>query len=172
SYATDPMHVHMSALEYEKLGEKTAQVYFQRVVLGHDWKPLQPISATVSGKVVTVKFQVPVPPLAWDDNLPSPHPTNIPEWTNGRGFEVLWASNRKTIDSVDIVGADTVQITCHDDLSNGEVVVGYAATADGGTPPTAQTARWGHLRDSDPFVGSVTTTAQPNYCVAFQLTLD
>jgi hypothetical protein len=170
SYAVDSAHVHMGALEYEKLGEKTAQVYFERMVLGHDWQPLQPTTATVSGKVVTVHFHVPVPPLAWDDTLPPPHGANIPQWQNGRGFEITWAGTRKTIDKVDIVGADTVQITCTDDLSNGEVVVGYASIAEGGTPPTNQTARWGHLRDSDPFVGSVTSVPQPNYCVAFQLT--
>ena len=38
------------------------------------------------------------------------------------------------------------------------MVVGYAATAEGGTPPAAQTARWGHLRDSDKFIGTVTQT--------------
>ena len=173
SYAADTMsHVHMGPLEYEKLGEKTAQVYFERVVLGHDWKPLQPTSAELSGNVVTVHFHVPVPPLTWDDNLPPPHGTMIPQWANGRGFEVLWAGSRKTIDMVEIVGADTVKITCHDDLSGGEVVVGYAVTAEGGTPPTDQTARWGHLRDSDPFVGSGTKAAQPNYAIAFQMPLN
>jgi hypothetical protein len=172
SYATDSAHVHLSAQEYDRVGEKTGQVYFERVVLGNDWQPLQPTTAVVSGNVVTVHFHVPVPPLVWDDNLPPPHGTLIPEWANGRGFEVLWASNRKTIDMVEIVGDDTVKITCHDDLSGGEVVVGYAATAEGGTTPTAQPARWGHLRDSDPFVGAATNMPQPNYCVAFQMTLD
>jgi hypothetical protein len=52
------------------------------------------------------------------------------------------------------------------------VTVGYAATAEGGTPPAAQPADWGNLRDSDPFVGSVTGLPQPNYCLAFQLTVD
>jgi len=173
SYAIDTMsHVHMSAKEYEKLGEKTAQVYFERVVLGHDWKPLAPTSFELMGNTVLVHFQVPVAPLTWDDNLPPPHGTMIPEWANGRGFEILWAGNRKTIDMVEIVGDDTVKITCHDDLSGGEVVVGYAATAEGGTPPPDQCARWGHLRDSDPFVGSVTMTAQPNYAVAFQMPIN
>ena len=55
-------------------------------------------------------------------------------------------------------------------MSGLTVMVGYAATAEGGTPPAAQCARWGHLRDSDPFVGAVTGAAQPNYAVAFQLT--
>jgi hypothetical protein len=73
---------------------------------------------------------------------------------------------------VDIVGDDTVQITCQSDVSALEVIVGYAATAEGGTPPPSLPARWGHLRDSDPFVGSVTNSPQPNYCVAFDLTVN
>ena len=48
------------------------------------------------------------------------------------------------------------------------MVVGYAATAEGGTPPAAQTARWGHLRDSDPFIGAVTNAAA-ELRVAFQM---
>ena len=167
SYATDTAHIHLNAREYQRLGEKTAQVYFERVVLGNDWQPLQPTSAEVSGNTVTVHFHVPVPPLAWDETLP-PHGTMIPQWAAGRGFEVSVAGNRQMITSVEIVGGDSVVITCANDLTTGEVMVGYAATADGGTPPAAQCARWGQLRDSDPFVGAVTGAAQPNYCVAFQ----
>jgi hypothetical protein len=37
------------------------------------------------------------------------------------------------------------------------------------TVPFAGTFRWGLLRDSDPFVGAVTHTAQPNYGVAFEM---
>jgi hypothetical protein len=170
SYATDTAHVHLNATEYERLGEKTAQVYFERVVLGNDWQPLRPISAERTANKVTVHFHVPVPPLDWDDLMPPPHGTMIPQWAMGRGFEVLVAGTRQTITGVEIVG-DTVEITCAGDLTAGEVVVGYAATAEGGTPPTAQPARWGHLRDSDPFMGTVTGTAQPNYCVAFQMTI-
>ncbi len=171
SYATDSAHVHLNATEYERLGEKTAQVYFERVVLGHDWQPLRPLSAERTASKVTVHFHVPVPPLAWDPNLPPPHGAMIPQWEMGRGFEVLVAGTRQMITGVQIVGDDTVEITCAGDLNAGEVVVGYAATAEGGTPPTAQPARWGHLRDSDPFMGTVTMTAQPNYCVAFQMTI-
>jgi hypothetical protein len=171
SYATDSAHVHLSAHEYERVGEKTAQVYFERVVLGHDWQPLQPTSAEVNGNVVTVHFHVPVPPLTWDDGLPAPHGTKIAEWAVGRGFELSAAGVRKTISGVEIVGDDTVQITSANDLSGLQVVVGYAATAEGDTLPAAQPARWGHLRDSDKFMGTVTGSAQPNYCVAFQMTL-
>jgi hypothetical protein len=171
SYATDSAHVHFNSREYERLGEKYGQVFFERSVLGHDWQPLQPTSIEVSGNVVTVRFHVPVPPLVWDEALPPPHGAMMPEWALGRGFEVTAASARQNIDSVEIVGGDTVRITCRNDLSGRLVVVGYASTAEGGTPPQAQCARWGHLRDSDPFIGAVTGSAQPNYCVAFQQTI-
>ena len=169
SYATDSAHVHLSAHEYERVGEKTAQVYFERVVLGHDWQPLQPTSGEVNGNVITVHFHVPVPPLAWDDGLPAAHPMTA-DWAAGRGFEISAAGVRKAITGVEIVG-DTVQITSANDLSGLQVVVGYAAAADSAAPPAAQPARWGQLRDSDPFTGSVTGSPQPNYCVAFQMTL-
>jgi hypothetical protein len=171
SYATDTAHVHLNAQEYERLGEKTAQVYFERSVLGHDWQPLQPTSAERDASAVTVHFHVPAPPLVWDAVLPPPHGDMIPQWKMGRGFEVLVAGTRQTITGVEIIGDDTVKITCQGDLTAGEVVVGYASIAEGGTPPTAQPARWGHLRDSDPFVGAVTGMAQPNYAIAFQMTI-
>jgi hypothetical protein len=164
-YSGDTSRLHVSALEYDKLGEKIGQVYFERVVQGHDWQPLQPISGTVSGNTVTVQFHVPVPPLVWDDKLPPPHATGTP-WASGRGFEVTAGGPAQTIDAVEIVAPDTVKITCHNDLTGLAVTVAYAVTTDGVTMgPT--TFRWGHLKDSDPFVGSVTNTPQPNWAVAF-----
>lgn len=170
SYAVDSARIHMGAVEYEKLGEKYGQVYYERVVLGHDWQPLQPTSATVSGNVVTVHFHVPVPPLVWDDTMPPPH-TTLAEWAKGRGFEVSAAGPAQTIDSVEIVGGDTVTITCRSDLTGRAVTVGYAATTDGVAMAPSGTFRWGHLKDSDPFVGSMTHTPQPNWAVAFQLSV-
>lgn len=175
SYAADPGRIHMGASEYQKVGEKAGQVYFERIVLGHDWQPLQPISATRDGKVITVKFHVPVPPLAWDEALGSPHPTAIPEWTMGRGFEVRAASAAATIDSVELVGDDTVKITCRNDLTGLAVTIGYALTSDfdknaaATMPPPGRTFRWGQLRDSDPFTGTLSNAAQPNYAVAFSM---
>jgi hypothetical protein len=165
-------HIHLGAVEYEKVGEKMGQVYYERVILGHDWQPLQPIigGGQVSGNVITLRFHVPVPPLVFDDAVPQPH-TNIPEWANGRGFEVAAAGPAQTIDSVEIVGADTVKITCRSDLTGRAVTVGYAATSDGRFRPYDGTFRWGQLKDSDPFVGSMTQTAQPNWAVAFQMSV-
>jgi hypothetical protein len=164
-YFTDA--IHLTTRGYELLGEKYGEVFVERVVLGRSWQPLQPIGASRAGSVVTVQFHVPVPPLVWDDLLPTPHPTGYPQWTAGRGFEVLANGAPATISSVAIVG-DSVQITCGTDLTTGTVVVNYAHTADG-APMPGGTARWGHLRDSDPIVGATTHSAQPNYGVSFSM---
>jgi hypothetical protein len=49
---------------------------------------------------------------------------------------------------------------------------GLSAGAVGdGVLPSGGTRRWGQLRDSDPFVGSTTGRAQPNFAVAFELAI-
>ena len=117
--------------------------------------------------MITVTFHVPVPPLVWDTALAAPHQSAFPEWSQGRGFELRNGTTRLQISSVAISG-DTVQITSAADLPASGVVVGYAFTADG-VIRSGGTAHWGLLRDSDPFVGSVTGAAQPNYAIAFEL---
>ena len=158
---------HLTNPGYERLGEKLGQVFAERVVRGRDWRPLEPTTVAVSGRVVTVTFHVPVPPLAWDTVLPAPHQSAYTEWSQGRGFELRNGNTRIQVSAVAISG-DTVQITSATDLPASGVVVGYAFTADG-TIRSGGTAHWGLLRDSDPFVGSVTGAAQPNYAVAFEL---
>jgi hypothetical protein len=164
-YAADA--VHLTTAGYERLGEKYAEVFFERVVLGGDWRPLEPRAAEVAGSVVTVRFHVPVPPLRWDDSVPPPHARGIPEWNQGRGFEVRAAGAAVAIRAVAIAG-DSVRITCERDLAGQRVSVGYAFTSDG-APMPGGTARWGELRDSDPFAGAVTGAPQPNYGVAFSI---
>jgi hypothetical protein len=164
-YFTDG--VHLSNRGYDMLGEKYGEIYHEKVILGHDWQPLQPTSVERSGKVVTVHFNVPVPPLTWDDTLPAPHQSALTQWSQGHGFEVASGGSPLTITSVAIAG-DAVQITCAANVPVG-AVVGYAATTDGALRPGG-TARWGQLRDSDAAKGAVTGAAQPNYCVAFQMT--
>jgi hypothetical protein len=174
--------VHLDSHGYELLGEKMGQVYFEKVVAGHDWQPLQPTSIERMGtNMVLVHFHVPVPPLVWDDAMPTPHSATgtLAAWTLGRGFEVTVSGVRATITAVDIVGTDTVQITCQQDITGANLAVAYAMTTDGAqltkSPLSADdgtgTFRWGSLKDSDPFTGAVTGVVQPNYCVAFQQTL-
>lgn len=163
-------HIHLVTDGYRQLGEKYGQVYFERVVLGRDWRPLAPTTVERSGaRIVTVHFHIPVPPLVWDTTFPAPHQA-IPEWQAGKGFELRSAAGRIAIASVAISG-DAVQITTAADLPATGVFVGYALTGDATarTTPFVGTFRWGQLRDSDPFVGGATQTRQPNYAVAFEL---
>jgi hypothetical protein len=165
-YAADT--VHLDARGYQLLGEKYGEVYYERVVLGREWQPLQPTDVSVSGRVIEVKFHVPVPPLAWDDALPAPHHSALTEWQSGRGFELRSGDTALPIASVAIAG-DSVQITSAVDLPAG-AVLGYAVTSDGTLAPNAS-RRMGQLRDSDALVGATTGVAQPNYAVAFEWTL-
>jgi hypothetical protein len=167
-YSSDS--IHLVTKGYEMLGEKYGQIYFERVVLGRDWQPLQPTSVErTSARVVTVHFHVPVPPLAWDTTFSAPH-ASLPAWQNGKGFELRGPSGNITIDSVAISG-DSVAITASADLPASGVLVGYALVGEttAMAAPFLGTFRWGLLRDSDAFVGRMTNEAQPNYSVAFEL---
>jgi hypothetical protein len=166
-YAADGIHLITDG--YELLGEKYAEVYYERAVVGHDWQPLQPTTVERSGPMITVHFHIPVPPLAWDDSFAPAH-ASTPAWAAGKGFEVSGPSGAITISSVAILD-DAVQITCAADVPAAGVTVSYALIANAAvsTMPFAGTMRWGQLKDSDPFVGAFTMKPQPNYAVAFSL---
>ena len=68
------------------------------------------------------------------------------------------------------IAGDAVQITCASDPPASGVTVGYALTSGDTMMSNASRAyRWGQLRDSDPFVGSTTGVAQPNFAVSFEI---
>ena len=119
--------VHLSALGYKMLGEKNAQVYYERAVLGHDWQPLQPTTVSRDGRNIIVNFHVPVPPLDWDESF---DPPAIAEWVNGRGFELRSGSGNITISSVSLQ-SDSVVITAASDLPATGLTVGYALSSQG-----------------------------------------
>jgi hypothetical protein len=158
--------VHLEVWGYELLGEKYGQVYDEAILRGNTWRPLEPDTVTRNGRVVSIDFHVPVPPLVWDDGIVPPHQSALTEWAAGRGFELRNGSTPLAIELVMIEGT-TVQIRAADDIPAGSTV-GYAVTSDGTRVPGLG-HRWGQLRDSDPFVGVVTGAAQPNYAVAFEL---
>lgn len=167
-YAGD--NVHLVTRSYELYGEKLGEVYFHKVVLGQDWQPLQPHAVEKAGRVVTVRFHVPDPPLAWDDAILPPFQgasSPRPEWAQGRGFELSSGGAPLAIESVAIAG-DSVQITAAADVPAG-AQVGYALTSDGGVPAGGVSVRRGQLKDSDAVVGVFTGEAQANYALAFQL---
>lgn len=164
--------VHLTAEGYQELGEKYGEVYFERVILGRNWQPLQPTGVERDGKTITIHFHVPTPPLVWDINFQPPH-QSVDAWKQGKGFEISTSAGaRVAITSAEISG-DAVIITCAADPGP-NARVGYAMMADGAharmMTPQAGTFRWGLLRDSDPFAGAITKKPQPNYCVAFELT--
>jgi hypothetical protein len=161
---------HLVTEGYRQLGEKFGQVYIERVVLGRDWQPLQPTSVERNGRVITVRFHVPVLPLVWDTTLQQPHQNKVTQWAPGNGFEVRAPATNVPITSVQII-CDTVQITVGSDLPDSGVIVSYAlyGETDPRSTPVTGTRRWGWLRDSDPFVGSSTQKPQPNYCLAFEM---
>lgn len=162
--------IHLVTEGYEALGEKYAQVYYERVILGRDWQPLQPTTVErTNARVITVKFHVPVPPLVWETTFSPPHADST-FFQNGKGFELRGPLGSITIASVDIAGS-AVRITTAEDLPADDVFVGYAlvGTDTAMAEPHPGTFRWGLLRDSDPFVGRMTNQPQPNYAVAFEL---
>lgn len=166
-YAADALH--LTADGYDRLGEKYGEVYYEQVVLGHRWQPLEPVSATRSDKVVVVTFHVPYPPLAWDAALPSPHGAAHAAWAKGRGFEVEDRDGERTIASVAIRGS-TVEIELASEPSAGGLVVRYAMTQDGDGQQAGRAAgRIGQLRDSDPRIGHATKQPQYDYAVAFEV---
>ncbi|HEY1662154.1 MAG TPA: dockerin [Verrucomicrobiae bacterium] len=167
-YAGDSLH--LIADGYRQLGEKYAQIYYDRVILGQDWQPLAPTGIEHSGLAITIHFHVPVAPLVWDTNFDSPH-QSVDEWKNGKGFEVSTAAGTKVAIQSAAISGDAVILTCATD-PGANARVGYAMVAEPKKLKSQHTGslRWGLLRDSDPFVGAVTQLAQPNFCVAFDMT--
>lgn len=163
---------HLTGDGYRQLGEKFGQVFFERVAMGRAWQPLQPLAVARAGRVISVRFHVPVSPLVWDSVLQPPHQKAATEWALGKGFEVRAGARNVVISSAEIVVAtDTVEITVSEDLPATDVTISYALYGEAipRTTPSVGTRRWGLLRDSDPFVGSSTQLAQANYAVAFEL---
>jgi lysophospholipase L1-like esterase len=161
--------VHLTADGYRQLGEKYGQIYYQRVILGNNWQPLQPANIERDGAVITVRYHVPAPPLVWDASFQTPH-QSIGEWKLGKGFEVTASGGKRVEIAAVAISGDAVIITCASDPGS-NARVGYAMIGERArmTSPFAGTFRWGLLRDSDPFEGAVTKTAQPNYGVAFEM---
>jgi len=155
-YAYTSDLIHLDAPGYVRLGQKYAQVYYEVVVLGKPWHPLEPKAARLAGNKIIVDFEVPVPPLDWDLNMKSPHQTVNTAWAKGKGVEAEDSTGPLTITSASIVGS-TVEITLSTPPAGTGLVVRYAVTQDGavdagnqGGTPDGHT---GLLRDSDPFTG-------------------
>lgn len=151
-YAGD--NLHMEAAGYRRLGEKYAEVFDWVVNQGLFWTPVQPNRAVLSGNNIIVTFDVPYPPLEWDENINPPHQTMHTEWANGRGFEVKDSTGDLTISSVDLIDDHTVMISLDSVPSGTGLKLRYALTQDGtGLQGGTDLGMHGQLRDSDALVG-------------------
>ena len=135
-YAYGPYYVHMHAPGYERIGEKYGEVFDLIVNQGVAWKPVGPKSISRVGKVITISFDVPNPPLVWDEHLTKPHQKVHTAWASGRGFEVIdGSSNEIPIASVAISGESVLLTLSQEPAAGTALTVGYAVTpdADGGS---------------------------------------
>jgi hypothetical protein len=151
-YAYSNDDLHFQAPDYYRLGEKYAEVFDLVVNQGVAWKPLQPRKIERAGAVLTITFDVPDPPLAWDEHLAPPHQTVHTAWARGRGFEVEDATGAPlTIDDATIRG-DAVVLTLAA-APAGPLTVAYAVTQDAaGVLGGNDLGMHGQLRDSDDLV--------------------
>ena len=134
--------IHFTAPSSQRLGVKYGQVY-DAIRKGIKWKPLQPNDVKiVDQKSVLITFDVPVPPIQFDESLKVQHPIEH-EWFNGRGFELTDDLGLIKINSVTLSGPDKVLIQTDREIDS-NAVLGYAMTVtqDG-------TRRMGQVCDSD-----------------------
>lgn len=117
---------HLTNEGYRQLGEEYGKVYHRVINQRATWEPLRPRTVSRAGNVVSVVFHVPSPPLVFD--------TTLVAAVTDKGFE--WSGGGATITAVDIVSADTVEITLSDSTAG---TLTYAQGADIA----------GNLRDSD-----------------------
>ncbi|MBK6464213.1 MAG: hypothetical protein IPF92_24915 [Myxococcales bacterium] len=137
-----PDGVHLTAAGYRHMGEYYAKVYRRVVLEGRRWEPLRPVSATLTGDEIRVKFVVPVAPLVFDT-------TTVTDPGN-KGFEYVDDSaSPPTITAVTLEGPDTVRIKLSAAPVGAGKTIRYAATGAVGARAGATTGPRGNLRDSD-----------------------
>ena len=130
SYCVTDRLAHLDANGSRWLGEYYAKVWYKKVILGLNWKPLQPNKVEKYENSIIITFDVPEPPIVFDQHTVRP--------MDNYGFQLKDGSGNVNISSVDIIGLDKVQITA-DRTFSGAVEIAYASINVG----------WGNLRDSD-----------------------
>lgn len=161
-YAFGPYGLHLPATGYERVGEKYGEVFDLIVNQGIAWKPVGPNKVTRNGAVITLAFDVPNPPLVWDQHLNAPHQTVHTAWAKGHGFEVTDAAkNEIAIASTEIQGSNVVLTLAQAPASGTVLTVGYALTPDAdGYTAGGDNGMHGQLRDSDSFEGYAKETIE------------
>ncbi|ADX03024.1 hypothetical protein [Acinetobacter baumannii] len=129
---------HINGVSSKWMGAYIGLVHKRVLVDGEDWKPVYPISHVKQGRILEVKFHVPVQPLVFDTS-------HIALNTN-YGFSLVDNSNNSiVISSVEITQGDTVKIIAVDPIPVG-ANLRYAWTPS--AQPNRVTGPRGNLRDS------------------------
>ena len=151
--------LHYTSASQRRMGEYFAKAYAQTVFGRSPWEPLRPREITRAGRVLTVRYRVPVPPLAFDTMAVS-NPGNY-------GFAYTNAQDMpQAVEAVTITGPDTVQITLAAD-PGGAGFLRYAEASDYAACPRPGSR--GNLRDSDPTPSQSGGQPLRNWGVGFRL---
>lgn len=159
-------NLHFTSESQAWLGAYFGVAYKRTIIDGEDFEPVKPTKASMSGKILYVKFNVPQRPLVFDtDRL-----TEAPN----KGFK-LYATDgtEKTITDVAIISPDTVKIVCAADVASTDRLTYGDITTD--------TWQWvgdnhGNLRDSQGDhiqyeSGAGNMLPLHNWCVIFDKTI-
>jgi hypothetical protein len=155
--------VHLTAASEQLLGEYYGKAYKQTVIDGVPWKPLYPTAFVLSGRFITVTFNVPVPPLVMDRTLVL-DPGNA-------GFAYTEDSNQPpSIVAVGLKAADQVLIRLSHapNAAPGKRFLSYAWKGIPNNRAGPMTGPRGNLRDSDPVTGRYSGRRLFNWCVTFR----
>jgi hypothetical protein len=161
-YAADC--IHFTAASNRRLGAYFAEAYAQVVVQGKPWEPLRPTAVTRAGKVVTVRYAVPVPPLVIDlESVVDPG-------AYGFAFEDQ-ADETPYIESVDLAGPDSIAITLSAEPTGSGKRLRYGQNATPKTCPGPKEGPRGNVHDSSE---AGTSQGEPlwNWSVIFDAALD
>ncbi|HED1508010.1 TPA: hypothetical protein R4S70_005647 [Raoultella ornithinolytica] len=144
AYAVTDKGGHLDANGYRWLGMQFGKVIHRAIDRRQNWRPLQPLSVTLSGTLLRADFLVWSPPLQFH----SCYVGSVPTLYAARGFRVTDDSGDVPVARVEIVADTVVDITLGRETS-GDVYLWYASqTGSNGN---------GNLFDSD------ATVAVANY---------
>ncbi|HBS7471430.1 TPA: hypothetical protein MAQ95_000331 [Klebsiella pneumoniae] len=144
AYAVTDKGGHLDANGYRWLGMQFGKVLHRAIDRRQNWRPLQPLSVTLSGTFLRADFLVWSPPLQFRSCYVGSSPTMY----TAKGFRVTDDAGDVPVTRVDIVADTVVDITLGRETT-GDVYLWYASqTGSNGN---------GNLFDSD------TTVAVANY---------
>lgn len=98
---------HLGPNGYRWFGVQVAKVMHQVIDKGVNWKPLQPISVSLSNNNVVVKYTVPYPPLKFTASYVKYEPVMYKD----KGFTLYDSNGYVDISSVEITAQDEILIT-------------------------------------------------------------